>query len=209
MSRASTSSRIRLGWPVGAGLAFAMLWALGCGGGDDVVDPGPTATPKVVFVSSLTYNGNLGGLAGADAECQRLAQSAGLTGTYRSFLSDGTTAAISRISRSGPYSRRDGLRVADDWNGLSAGVLQNPISLNELGAAVSPSPNLTWTGTTFTGTPSPRTCSGWTTSGIATGPSDTARLGDVGQFDSTTDWEGSGENLNCNLAIGRLYCIQQ
>jgi hypothetical protein len=81
--------------------------------------------------------------------------------------------------------------------------------VNELGAAVSPSPNLAWTGTTFTGTQSTRTCSGWTTSGIATGPSDTARLGDVGQFDSTTNWDGSGDNLNCNLALGRLYCIQQ
>jgi len=44
--------------------------------------------PKKVFVSSQTYVGNLGGVAGADSLCQGLATAAGLTGTFKAFLSD-------------------------------------------------------------------------------------------------------------------------
>src|ERR1051325_3061527 len=38
---------------------------------------------KKVFISSGTYTGNLGGLAGADATCQGLADAVALGGTYK------------------------------------------------------------------------------------------------------------------------------
>ena len=47
-------------------------------------DPGngcEVEVPRRAFVTSVTYNGNLGGVAGADAKCQTLALSAGLGGT--------------------------------------------------------------------------------------------------------------------------------
>lgn len=46
-----------------------------------------TKVSKKVFATAGTWNGNLGGLAGADAKCQTEATSAGLSGTYRAILS--------------------------------------------------------------------------------------------------------------------------
>ena len=44
--------------------------------------------PLGFFVTSTTHSGNLGGLAGADAECQRLAAAVGAgNGTWRAYLS--------------------------------------------------------------------------------------------------------------------------
>src|SRR5207248_2675590 len=43
---------------------------------------------KRVFVTSVMYDGNLGGLAGADAKCQARATAASLSGTYKAWLSD-------------------------------------------------------------------------------------------------------------------------
>ena len=44
--------------------------------------------PNIVFVTSTTYDGNLGGLAGADQKCQDCAEAAGLPKilTKRGFL---------------------------------------------------------------------------------------------------------------------------
>ena len=42
---------------------------------------------KTVFVTSATYDGNFGTLANADANCQGLADAAGLGGTYKAWLS--------------------------------------------------------------------------------------------------------------------------
>lgn len=39
-----------------------------------------------IFVSSLRYNGDLGGLTGADEKCDSLAKSVGLTRKYKAFL---------------------------------------------------------------------------------------------------------------------------
>lgn len=49
------------------------------------------------FVTSTTYDGNLGGLAGADAKCQARATAASLGGTWKAILSDSTTNAYARM----------------------------------------------------------------------------------------------------------------
>src|SRR3989344_6490978 len=49
---------------------------------------------KRAFVTSATYHGNLGGLAGGDAECQSLANAASLGGIWKAWLSDSSTNAI-------------------------------------------------------------------------------------------------------------------
>ncbi len=43
--------------------------------------------PNLMFVSSTTSNGNLGGLAGADNTCNTLAAAAGFPGSYVAYLS--------------------------------------------------------------------------------------------------------------------------
>ena len=102
----------------------------------DVVEPPP---PKIVFVTSQTFNGNLGGLAGADAKCNAAAMAATpspLPGTYTAWLSDSSIDARDRVTQSaGPYVRTDGVRVAESFTDLTdcpAGVcLQAPINLDE------------------------------------------------------------------------------
>jgi hypothetical protein len=68
--------------------------------------------PKRVFVSGSKWNGNLGGLAGADAKCQQAADAAGLGGTFRAWISDDATSASSRLTHSaeGGRGRRTGRR---------------------------------------------------------------------------------------------------
>jgi len=78
--------------------------------------PGPTTVPvtnpgcgeqgeagivfrddRVALVSSVTCTSNLGGLAGADAKCNRLAAAAGLTGSYMAWMSVGVDDPDSRF----------------------------------------------------------------------------------------------------------------
>lgn len=44
-----------------------------------------------MFVTSETYQGDLGGISGANEKCQELACSAGLVGNYIAWLSDETS----------------------------------------------------------------------------------------------------------------------
>jgi hypothetical protein len=61
---------------------------------------------------------NLGGLDGADAHCQRLAEAAGAGGkTWRAYLSTGTTDARERIG-SGPWHNAEGEVIAQDVDTL-------------------------------------------------------------------------------------------
>ncbi len=97
--------------------------------------------PKTVFISSQTYVGNLGGVAGADQLCQRLASAAGLSGTYKAWLSDANnrTPATGWKPSSGPFRLRNGVTVANNWNEIiTTGRLLNPISLDEYGRPLAP-----------------------------------------------------------------------
>lgn len=59
-------------------------------GGDDDADTCAAMCrhkPRLVFLTSAVYSGNLGGLAGADKRCNEFAaQQPGLTGSYRAWL---------------------------------------------------------------------------------------------------------------------------
>ena len=90
---------------------------------------------KLVFVSSSSHTGNLGGLSGADSICQGLASSADLPGTYKAWLSDSTQSPSTRFAKSTiPYIRVDGAVVALNWTDLTDAQLSNPIVLDENGA---------------------------------------------------------------------------
>jgi hypothetical protein len=100
-------------------------------------DTGACATgPKTVFVTSETYTGDLGGLAGADSKCQARAKAAGLSGVYLAWLSDYSDWPAKRFSRAGsPYRLVDGSVVANDWSSLTSGTLRHAIDRTELGGA--------------------------------------------------------------------------
>ena len=68
------------------------------------------------FVTSTNpgKGGNLGGLAGADAHCQSLAQAAGAGGkTWRAYLSTNTVNAKDRIGN-GPWYNAKGQLIAQN-----------------------------------------------------------------------------------------------
>lgn len=162
--------------------------------------------PKKVFVTSQRYTGELGGLFGADAICQTLADNATpvLTGTYKAWLSDGTTSATSRLTHHpGPYVRVDGVRIADNWDDLTDGALQNPIEITENGET----PLLyfiVWTNTKIDGTvfSSLDHCSDWTTSS----DSYWAAYGYFLETDSA--WTTFASGGACSWVM-RLYCFEQ
>lgn len=122
--------------------------------------------------------GDLGGLAGADAHCARLAQAAGVTGkTWRAYLStqgNGAVNAKDRIGR-GPWQNAKGVVVAKDVADLhgASNNLNKETALSEKGEVISgrgDTPNrhdiLTGSqsdGTAFAGGDD-RTCRNWTSS---------------------------------------------
>ena len=103
---------------------------------------------KIVFVSSDLHSGNLGGLNGADSKCQGLADAAGLSGTYKAWLSDSTGSPGTRFTKhTGPYINVDGSVVASHWEDLTDYLAHyNVIGLDERGS-VTILPHRAWTDT--------------------------------------------------------------
>jgi hypothetical protein len=163
-----------------------------------------------VFVTSTTQNGNLGGLTGADAICQGLADAAELPGIYKAWLSDDTNQPIDRFTLStGPYHLVTGTKIADNWDDLTDGDIDNAINWDETGAPVSTDfpafPNA-WTNTSFQGAvdnPSAH-CSNWS--------SDSGEHPDGGNSGNIDDtgpgWTTGAGNFGCNFEL-YLYCFQQ
>lgn len=81
----------------------------------------------------------LGGLAGADARCQALAESAGTGGrTWRAYLSTGAENARDRIG-DGPWHNAMGVLIARDLAALhgDANAIDKQTGLTESGAPVN------------------------------------------------------------------------
>jgi hypothetical protein len=103
------------------------------------------------FVTSvgLGNGGNLGGIKGADAHCQSLAQSAGAGDkTWRAYLSvtdlngKGAINARDRIGR-GPWHNANGVRIAIDVDDLhsDSGNITADTAVTERGAKLPAEPN--------------------------------------------------------------------
>src|SRR5687767_620581 len=152
---------------------------------------GPTAS---FFVSSQrSVTGNLGGLSGADATCQRLATAAGHAGrTWRAYLSverDATlnnqvTHARDRIGQ-GPWYNVNLQLIANNLTELHSRTGDASLFLDERGQRIngqwtgSPTPNEhdILTGSNANGTLFPgRTCTDWTSESASV-------IGQVGHSD--------------------------
>jgi len=115
---------------------------------------------------------NLGGLEGADAHCNKLAEAAGSTGkTWRAYLSTSDTDAKDRIG-SGPWFNAKGTKIADDVASLhsDANAINKENGLDEKGNTVNgrgdqPNRHDILTGTMADGTKAADTCENWTSSG--------------------------------------------
>lgn len=81
-----------------------------------------TFSNYTTFITSTLYNGNLGGVTGADQKCQERATAAGLANpsSYRAIISTSTQSAYDRLVINGPIYNTLGALVAankaDFWD---------------------------------------------------------------------------------------------
>lgn len=157
-----------------------------------------------VFVSSIAYQGNLGGVSGADAKCQILAEKAGLPGTYKAWISVDNLLEPKLTFRksNAPYTLTNRTTIADDWNDLIDGTLDNRFNIDENGWNGG---GLVWTNTYQSGdqvTTIHDNCKGYTSNS-------STRTGNVGDTFVTTNGHWSSIlDVSCDI-FRPLYCFQQ
>jgi Protein of unknown function (DUF1554) len=167
-----------------------------------------------VFVTSARYSGNLGGLAGADAKCQERAAAAGLSGTFKAWLSDTTGSPSTRfVASNDPYVLVDGTVIADNYTELTSGTLKHAINKTETGGAAPVEPiagrPVVWTGTNEAGRLQwwEHTCTNWTSSdNDHHDHTNSAILGNT-TF-TTSHWTFSTGGAPCDHE-NALYCFEQ
>jgi hypothetical protein len=89
--------------------------------------------PNIMFVTSTTHNAALGGLAGADSICTGRAQAAGLSGTYRAWLSTSTVDAKDRLGSASGWVRPDGKPVFNRVADIASNRFFYPARIDESG----------------------------------------------------------------------------
>jgi hypothetical protein len=173
---------------------------------------------------------NLGGLAGADKQCQTLAAAAGAGNrTWRAYLSAAAASgqpavnAKDRIGK-GPWYNQKGVMIAKSVEDLhsEANNLKKDTALTEKGATVNgvgdtPNQHDILTGSQPDGTLQPgadTTCTNWT---AATDGSGAAQLGHVdrmGRGATGSSWNSAHPSRGCSQANlvatggnGYLYCF--
>jgi hypothetical protein len=213
-------------------LVLVVVIAASCGD-DDEMPTSPSGSSMSFFVTSATSTtGNLGGLAGADATCQRLASAVGQgSRTWRAYLSverdpangNQPTHARDRIG-TGPWLNANRSVVANTVAELHARTGDASVFLDERGQRIngqwtgSPTPNEhdILTGSNADGTVAAGlTCADWTSAAANV----TARVGHSDGFgpnQSTagtfSSWNSAHANQSCaNTApgggAGRFYCF--
>jgi hypothetical protein len=162
-------------------------------------------TPKRVFVTSGEWNGNLGGLDGADNLCRQAAKTAGLGDVeWRAWLSTTTVNAISRIQYAGPYALVNGTVVANSAVELVESTVKVAISIteNNTPATIQPAKASVWTSTDAKGQAvTPNTCTDWTSGGYF----DWGHAGSLLQTGPA--WTDSGTSARCSESA-HLYCFE-
>jgi hypothetical protein len=167
-------------------------------------------------VTSALYDGNLGGLAGADAVCQRHANAAAVAGTFKAWLSDPTGSPSTRFTHGGPYQLRDNTVIANNWAELTGGTLLHAIGLTE-NSTLPPAgnglcisllgPHIVWSNTVESGSiySSIGHCTNWSeTSSVFSG---------WGTWFATTGWSVGCNGFNTAAegcgSTNPLFCFQQ
>jgi len=182
------------------------------------------AASMTFFVTSTAVGdgANLGGLAGADAHCQQLAEAAGSTGrTWKAYLSATGENAKDRIG-AGPWQNIKGEVIATDVANLhsDANNITKQTALTEKGEVVpgrgdTPNQHDILTGSQADGTlATDLTCGDWTLNGEGS-----AMVGHVDRLGpdslpTATSWNAahpsrgcSQENLVGTGGNGYLYCF--
>lgn len=175
---------------------------------DTDCQPPVPRTPKVAFVTSGVYDGGFGGVADADAICQSEAQTAGLSGTFKAWLSDTYQSPGTRLAKNGsPYQLVDGTVIAADWNDLTDGVLSNPIDRDAHGIPL-PGVLYPWTNTLPHGIPNNSSGAPFFDSCFDWARSKGEFTGNAGSTDAVNSHWTAVSHYSC-LFRNPLYCFEQ
>jgi hypothetical protein len=109
-------------------------------------DGGPGPCIHIVFVTSTTSQGDLGGLQGADAKCAELGESVG-GDQWTAVLSGSEISAAERITVTGRVCNVNGDTIADDAAEWWSASHQNPINVDEQGNTLPDNQWRVWSGT--------------------------------------------------------------
>jgi hypothetical protein len=198
--------------------------------------PGPQPFPMTFFVTSvgLGKGGDLGGLAGADAHCQRLAAAAGAGAkTWHAYLSTQARPGVPAVNARdrigpGPWHNSKKLPIAADLAELNGDTIElarlgsnlfKQSALDEKGAVINgagdtPNRHDMLTGSQTDGRAytdsADHTCNNWTSSG--------AGSAQVGHSDRTgggnTSWNSAHPTRGCSQEAlvstggeGLFYCF--
>lgn len=190
----------------------------------------PVPGAKRVFVTSLTYTGNLAGegkaatgLQGADNLCASHAAAANLGGTWVAWLSSSTENAIDRVPDVGPWYFVDRTtKVFESKFYIKEGP-RVPLARDERGKTVASS--YVWTGTDNRGQYDVRPryyaqgasfpisgCTDWTSAGSGSVGGVHARAA-YGLASQTLAWTEAGtgyddSSADCSQQL-RLYCFEK
>jgi hypothetical protein len=180
--------------------------------------------PLGFFVTSTMHNGNLGGLAGADAECQQLAAAVDAGNrTWRAYLSthsSPTQPAVNARDRigKGPWHNANGIMIASNIADLhgdvqrASNIINVVTAVTEAGNPVngfgraegSPNEHDILTGSDSHGRPFPSglnrnhdyTCNNWTSDSV----DDHAMIGHHDRMSGrNTSWNSSHTTQGCTL----------
>jgi hypothetical protein len=158
----------------------------------DAADAADNSGPNRVFVSSTKMTGDLGGRSGADATCQGLADSVGLTGEFGALLWDGLSPPSTNLAGARGWVTTTGVPVADlatDFDQPASTL--NPIAYDESGIRVD---DLVWIGQ------SSADCGGWASPG-------SAAIGGITRTWSTLGWY-QAVSLPCTSPT-RMMCAER
>ena len=130
--------------------------------GEEEIDSRPS--PSVVYMwIGKSYNGDLGGISGADSKCEE--RSSGETfatevDTHRVVLSSSTQDVRNFFSNNPPLQRPDGTPIMAGYTDFfnPSQEAQNPIRAQSTNQ---------WTGISNTGAPSSLNCNDWTSGSSA------------------------------------------
>ena len=169
-------------------LGYVYAGVLDCVIGACVFDESGCAS-KLVFVTSTGYDGNLGGIAGADAKCAAAASAAGRSGTFKAWIGTaGVAPATSFVQSAVPYVLPNGQKIADDWADLTDGFIDAPINVTEFG--VGTFSTQVWTAVAPGGTSNLVDCLGWSSNA-------SGALGGYGlDINTNSSWTQTGA-LSC------------
>ena len=188
-------------------------------GGSPAMAQTADAAMNFFLTSAGPGNGaDLGGLAGADAHCEALAESVGAAGrTWRAYLSTTVVDARDRIG-DGPWHNARGIEIASSVDNLHGdNNLTKETQLDEKGAVVngrgdSPNRHDTLTGSNADGTATDANCDNWSSRGDGS-----ARVGHhdrTGGGDDPTSWNSAHGSRGCSQSNlqgtggdGLFYCF--